>query len=181
MREKVIRTERLNLRPFRAGDVDDVFDIYSGTEVARWLQRPAMTEMSGAAEALARFQSRNERLEWPNGLYAIELTATGKVVGTGLLQPLPSDEKGRVEVGWHLAESAWGNGFATEAGKAMIQAHFEQTQQDAIYAIIMPENVNSRAVAGRLSLLDIREWFSHPIGLELMLFRQTRSEWESAL
>jgi RimJ/RimL family protein N-acetyltransferase len=180
MPDKVIETARLILRPFRAEDAEDLFGIYSGAEVARWLQRPAMTQMSEAEEAVARFQSRHKALARPNGLYAVQVRETGIVVGTGLLQPLPSDQQGRVEVGWHLAESAWGCGYATEAGKAMIQAHFEQTQQEAVYAIIMPENVNSQAVAQRLQLLDIKEWFSHPIGLELMLFRQTRSEWESA-
>ena len=41
---------------------------------------------------------------------------SGALVGAVLLKPLPEAEE--IEVGWHLARAAWGNGYATESGKA---------------------------------------------------------------
>jgi len=62
-------------------------------------------------------------------------------------RPLPD-----VEVGWHLGRFAWGNGYATEAARAMLD-HADQTLKlPIVYAIIDPENVRSMRVTERLGM-----------------------------
>lgn len=62
--------------------------------------------------------------EQPNyGLWAVELRATGQVVGAVLLSPLPGDDTA-VEIGWHLKPVYWGAGYATEAGRGAVALAF---------------------------------------------------------
>jgi RimJ/RimL family protein N-acetyltransferase len=53
------------------------------------------------------------------GLPAVELRATGQVVGAVLLSPLPGDDTA-AEIGWHLNPDYWGAGYATYAGRGAV-------------------------------------------------------------
>ena len=68
------------------------------------------------------------------GLWALEVRATGEFVGfTGLAVPSFSAHfTPAIEVGWRLARSAWGRGYATEAGLAAIAFGFQETDLDEI-------------------------------------------------
>lgn len=54
------------------------------------------------------------------------------------------------EVGWSLARSAWGKGYATEAAGACIDWVFNYLGWEEVIHIIDPENHPSIAVAKRL-------------------------------
>lgn len=56
------------------------------------------------------------------------------------------------ELIYALNQSAWGKGYATEAGRAILDYVFERSSLDAIYATIHPENPNSVHVAEKLGL-----------------------------
>lgn len=57
-----------------------------------------------------------------------------------------------VEVGWRLARDVWGQGLATEGGRASIQHGFGALGLDRIVSIIHPHNVASRRVAEKLDM-----------------------------
>ena len=50
-----------------------------------------------------------------------------------------------VEVGWRLARSAWGKGYATEAGLASIAFGFRDAGLEEIVSFTSAANVRSRA------------------------------------
>jgi RimJ/RimL family protein N-acetyltransferase len=64
--------------------------------------------------------------EWDRhgfGLFALELRATGELIGfTGLAVPefLP-EVMPAVEIGWRLGRPFWGQGLATEAARAALR------------------------------------------------------------
>ena len=82
------------------------------------------------------------------GVWAVEEKATGKVVGRiGLIYP-----KGwpGFELGWTLARSSWGKGYATEGARRALEYAFTEMDRDHVISLIAPANVASIKVAERL-------------------------------
>ncbi len=99
------------------------------------------------------------------GLWALEVRATGEFVGfTGLAVPSFSAHfTPAIEVGWRLARSAWGQGYATEAGLAAIAFGFQETDLDEIVSFTTAANARSRAVMKRIGMThDPADDFDHP-------------------
>jgi RimJ/RimL family protein N-acetyltransferase len=88
------------------------------------------------------------------GLWAATVVATGEVIGfVGVCHPLWFPELAQqVEVGWRLHPKAWGNGYATEAGRAALQSAWSELALERVIAVIDPGNAPSIAVAERLGM-----------------------------
>jgi ribosomal-protein-alanine N-acetyltransferase len=68
-----------------------------------------------------------------------------------------------VEVGWRLARSAWGHGYATEAGRASLAFGFDAVGLEEIVSFTSVANMRSRAVMERLGMThDPGDDFDHP-------------------
>jgi RimJ/RimL family protein N-acetyltransferase len=110
-----IETARLVLRRPRAGDAAAIFAAYaSDPEVTRWLGWPRHRAVADTKGFIAFSDS-----QWaagPAGPYVIEPRGGGPVVGgTGFMFETPY----RAQTGYVLARDAWGQGFATEALRAL--------------------------------------------------------------
>jgi len=84
----------------------------------RWLgsrpRRPVASreQMRGALDRLvARAQEQPAYDRW-----ALELRATGEVVGAIFLSPLPGDDA-EIEIGWHLNPDHWGGRLCDGGGR----------------------------------------------------------------
>ena len=166
---ELLRTGRLLLRNWDESDVAAFFDVYSREEVARWLgahPRKALATVSEAQERLGRWREHERDLPPPFGLWAIVPYAAGtpgQPVGTLLLLPLSDDDgpTDLVEVGWHLHPDFQGNGFATEAARAVLAVAAE-AGMDEVLALTDLDNNASQRVAERLGMTDEGEterWF----------------------
>ncbi len=158
----MLRTERLEIRPWRMAEIDRYFDLYRRPEITRWLSSEPMRDRSEAAERLERGLAR--LAETPRfGSWAIVERDTGVAAGTVLLKPLPNGD-GEIEIGWHLHPDSWGRGYATEAAGAVLARGFAQALSE-IWAVTDPANERSIAVCRRigLRLLGItRRWYEEP-------------------
>lgn len=157
-----LRTARLVLRNWRTTDRAPFAALNADPEVMRHFPSTLTAEQSDqmvdaivARWAVLRF-----------GLWAVERVDTGEFIGfVGLSSPTWSSEP-LVEVGWRLARGHWGNGFATEAGRAVLAFGFAEVQlpQDEIVSFTTVENVRSRRVMERLGMRhDVRRDFDHPL------------------
>ena len=165
MEQVRLRTDRLQLRPWTtsAADLARLTDLYSRAEIARWV---GGTPSVPPAELVARW-GQVHALDDRYGCWAIE-RADSTVAGTVLFKPLP-DGVGEVEVGWHLHPHSWGHGYATEAGRAVIDRGFAAGVPE-VYAVVRPGNHASMAVCARLGMERIgrfRRWYD----VELETFR----------
>jgi RimJ/RimL family protein N-acetyltransferase len=151
----ILRTERLDVRLWRDDEAECVFDIYAREEVAQWLgptPRP-MASLQEAALAVQRWRERHEA-DPRHGLYAIVPRDTGVPAGSVILKVLPDGAglpTGDVEVGWHLHPDAWGHGYATEAGRALVAKAFADGAP-RVHAVVRPGNLRSMAVCERLGM-----------------------------
>lgn len=99
------------------------------------------------------------------GLWALEVRATSEFVGfAGLAVPSFSAHfTPAVEVGWRLTQSAWGQGYATEAGLASVAFGFRDAGLDEIVSFTSAANIRSRAVMDRIGMThDPADDFDHP-------------------
>jgi RimJ/RimL family protein N-acetyltransferase len=187
-------TARLIARDWTAADVAAAFAIYGRDEVARWLgpqPRRPVPSLGNMREGLDRRITQS--LDHPDyGLWALELRATGEVVGAVLLSPLPGGGT-EVEIGWHLNPDYWGAGFATEAGRGAIGLAFgvdmvgddrvgpeiadrpARPVLDSIAAVVDPDNVRSLNVCRRLGMRHLGQT-SQYYGLTLEHFELARTE-----
>jgi RimJ/RimL family protein N-acetyltransferase len=142
-------TDRLRLRQWEDRDVDRLAWIY--TDPGYLEHMPAMDRQATASQ-VARFRERWEEDGFSH--WAVEERATGTLVGRiGLLchhdWPL---EAAPVEVGWTLAPEARGRGFATEGGRASVEAAFAHLDVARLISITTPGNARSRRVMEKLGL-----------------------------
>jgi RimJ/RimL family protein N-acetyltransferase len=161
----LLRTQRLLLRPWTTspGDLARLTDIYQREEITRWV---GGTPSVPPDELVARWAAVSA-LDDRYGCWAIECPDS-EIAGTVLFKPLPNGV-GEVEVGWHLHPDSWGHGYATEAGRAVIERGFAAGVPE-VYAVVRPGNRASMAVCARLGMQPIgryRRWY----GVELETFR----------
>ncbi len=143
-----IETERLRLRPFHDDDVDAYFRVHDTPEVRSSLRLPDTFDRETAWSHLALWNG-----QWTlrrSGQWAVELRSTGEFIGrAGTHLPLRAGWPG-LEVGWTLHPDHWGQGFATEAGRAAVDWAFANHDVDELVSVILAENTASQAVARRL-------------------------------
>ncbi|MFL5822718.1 MAG: GNAT family N-acetyltransferase [Solirubrobacteraceae bacterium] len=145
-----IQTPRLLLRPMTVRDLDDVLELH---------REPTIIEFLGSTTPdLAR-----ERLElceenWRergHDLMAVLERSSGRFLGRMGLRFWP--ELGETEAGWALRRQAWGQGYATEAARTVIDWGFRTLPLGYVTAMIRPDNSRSLSVARRLAMQPIRD------------------------
>jgi ribosomal-protein-alanine N-acetyltransferase len=156
-----LATPRLRLRRWRDADSAPFAALNADPEVMRYF--PRRLTRGESDELIEKLESAIEREGF--GLWALELRAGGEFVGfAGLARPaFEAHFTPTVEVGWRLARSAWGNGYATEAGAASLAFGFERHALDEVVSFTAVANRRSRAVMERLGMSRRSEDdFDHP-------------------
>ena len=181
------RTGRLTARDWSTDDAAAAYAIYGREDVMRWLGPQPRRPVGSLAEMTERIEVMAERAAArPEfGLWPLEVTGTGEVVGAVLLQPLPDGyaaggqppDAGAevVEIGWHLNPDHWGHGYATEAGWGAVTLAFGARDLDRVVAVVEPANGPSLAVCRRLGMTHLGQT-SQYYGLTLELFELVRGQ-----
>jgi RimJ/RimL family protein N-acetyltransferase len=159
VREPSLETPRLKLRRWCEADREPFAAINSDAEVMEHF--PAVLTWRQSDELIEKIEAGFEANGF--GLWALELRASSELIGfTGLAVPgFEAHFTPAVEVGWRLTRSAWGNGYATEAGAAALEFGFERAGLDDSFTTA--SNRRSRAVMERLGMSrDPGDDFDHP-------------------
>lgn len=115
---EVIETDRLRLRPWRLGDVDDVLAYAQDPEWSRFLQALPQPYGRQHAEQFIARQLLLDRVTHP--AWAVE--SQEKVIG-GINVRIDFDNA-MGEIGYSIARTRWNQGICTEAARAVIDAAF---------------------------------------------------------
>lgn len=118
-----LETQRLTVRPFRADDLGDLFEIFGDAETMRNCE-PAY-DLEKTREFLETFCIGR------NGALAAELTDTRKVIGYILFNAL---EAGVYEIGWFFNRGYWRQGYAYESCAAVLQFAFGEMHLHKVMA-----------------------------------------------
>ncbi len=141
-----LETERLLLRPFREADLDAYARICADPEVMRHMGDGQPLSRPDAWRQMAFFLGHWQLRGF--GLWAAEHRATGALIGRiGLHQP---EGWPGLEVGWLLGRAWWGQGLATEGGRAALEHAFHRLGAIHVISVIQPGNAASIRVAEKL-------------------------------
>ena len=168
-----ISTDRLVLRRWRAGDLDPYAALCADPEVMRYIGDGSTMSPAEAEMQIERFEAQWDRYGY--GLWAVETRADGTFIGfAGLARPtfLP-EVMPAVELGWRFAHSAWGQGFATESGRAALRVAFEDAGLDRVIGIVDDGNVASWHVMEKLGFTVERTTVHPRYGTALRVYEKT--------
>lgn len=137
-----IESERLILREFTEDDLPSLVEIASQAHICHWCAdwKDCDTWVDNWYKGIKwRYAIGDPNQEFI--LLAIIKKATGKLIGqinTG--HEFNEELPGELSVGYFIAQEAMGNGYATEAVKAMTRHYFPINPNGFFYAVIQPAN-----------------------------------------
>lgn len=165
---------RLVARPWSVDFADGLHELYSDATITRMLHFEPNETVEQTRAYVAKRVETYKTLPAGMGAWATFVRETDELIGTVMLKPLAD---GKIEVGWHLKQSAWGKGYASEAGRAAIRYGFESLGLDEIYAITLPENQASQKVCVRCGMTHLgRTTDYHDLDLEFFRIRADELE-----
>ena len=143
-------TPRLRLRAWREADLAPFAEMNTDRRVMRLLQGPMTKEESGAS--LGRIQDVWRARGW--GLFVVERREDLSFVGFCGPAPVTFSAafEPKVEIGWRLAHHHWGNGYATEAARRVLDWLFDDLAGPEVVTFTRQENHRSQAVIQRLGM-----------------------------
>ena len=156
----VLETERLVLRRLRPDDLPALSALYRDPVVRRTFPDGTRT-----------LEETREELEWflgghprhPElGLWATVERATGAFLGRCGLLPWTIDGVPEVELAYLIDPERWGEGFGSEAARAIVRHTHEVLGLERLIGLIDPENAASVRVAEKVGLRFERNHVDEP-------------------
>jgi RimJ/RimL family protein N-acetyltransferase len=170
-------TARLRLEPAGPAHARDLWLVQNDDEVAPWYdhEKPTLEQAGRWAAFMGESWQRHGVHKW----LAYD-RVSGEVVGRGGLSRTPVDDDwgqiyaflpaepwvraafevhdpfvahaGWVEIGWALRHEFWGQGYASEIGRAGLSYAFDVLGVQAVVSCTLRHNVRSRAVMERIGM-----------------------------
>lgn len=175
-------TPRLVLRPFRMSDVGRLVVLAGEREIAlNTLNIPHPYERHHGEEWIGSHAGQYERRE--SVTYAITLREGGLLIGAvGLILDEPNEV---AELGYWIGRDHWGQGYAAEAGRALVAWGFERLGLHRVHASHFPRNPASGAVLRKIGMRHegtlrqhVKKWGEH---LDLERYGILRAELEGTV
>ncbi|MFI1165914.1 GNAT family N-acetyltransferase [Streptomyces sp. NPDC020801] len=149
----VVPAERLILTGVRPAAARDLS--LGGDGGFEWVGDGPFRGTREAAGMLAKaYEDGVHRPEW--GMFVLVRRQDGRAVGAIGFHSAP-DEEGRVEIGYDLAESARGHGYATEALRALSAWALARDDVRQLFATVERDNGPSHRVVARAGFVRVSE------------------------
>lgn len=178
MNRPELETERLTLRLFQKEDAPVVQRLASAYEVAlNTLTIPHPYPEGAAAQWIEWNEKAFDERKMVN--LAIVVRETGEIAGSIGLVMKPEHDK--AEIGYWIGVPYWNRGYATEAGKALIDYGFREWNLNRIDAGHFDRNPSSGRVMQKLGMKyegtlrqSIKKWDDY---LDVEYYAILRSDW----
>ncbi len=143
-----LSTNRLRLRPLCPDDKDALLRVYTHPLVEAWIGPHSPARVAEEIDYQVAAQAERGYSVW-----AVERRADDCLLGDCGLQPL--EHRGpEVELGYDLHPDVWGQGLATEAATAVVEAALGPLGLERLVAVVKPANAASRRVLEKAGLRD---------------------------
>lgn len=150
MKHLSLTTERLVLREFDELDWQAVHEYASDPEVVRYMEWGPNTEDESRnfiRQAIAYQQEQPRR----NYEFAVVLKARDRLIGgCGIHVSNPDSREGWI--GYCFNRHFWGQGYATEAARALLTFGFDRLKLHRVFATCDPANIVSISVLEKIGM-----------------------------
>ncbi len=145
----ILQTARLRLRPFAEADAEALFALHSDALVLRYWDSPPWTEPARAEQFLATCEQMAS--DGTGVRLAVDASEGGFLGWISLTRWNPDFRS--AALGYCFAEPAWGQGFATEAGDALLRWAFSTLDLNRVQAETDTRNAASARVLEKLGFV----------------------------
>lgn len=152
MIEPIFTTERLLVRHFAPADLDDFAALCADPLVMRYVGDGTTLPRAEVERWIDVCQVKYAARGY--GTSAVFTRAHGQFIGYCGVVRAPENDFDELIYVYH--QRAWGQGYATEVGRAMLGYVFARSSLAEIYATIDPDNAASLHVAARLGFRFLR-------------------------
>ncbi len=150
-----LETPRFLIRQWKVEDAEALWNVMADPRVHQYTGDQPWSLERATKYIQFMLEKDFRTLEMFHG--ACVLKSTGEIIGfTGLNPYLPKQP----ELEWQFGVPFWGNGYATEIGRAVIAAAFATTDIERIYGMVNPQNKASMRVMEKIGMtcLGLREF-----------------------
>lgn len=153
--EIILKTKRIYLRKFKSTEIDLLFQLDSDPEVMKFITLGNPRNIKEIKDVsmpriLKSYSSGDEY-----GIFCAQLLKNNEFIGWFQFE---FDKKSdAIEIGWRLKKNAWGNGFATEIAKALVEKGLKMNKK--IFAEAMNDNTASINVMKKSGLKFVTEFW----------------------
>ena len=152
-----LETERMLLRRFTIDDVDALLALDSDPLVRRFVEDGEPVNREEAVSTIEHFLGYYERSDI-FGFWAAVEKHSGRFLGWFHFRPRGDAAPDEPELGYRLVSSAWGQGYATEGSRALIDKGFESPAVSRVVAETMAVHTASRRVMEKAGMRLVRSF-----------------------
>lgn len=143
-KQRTLETDRLILRPITLADAEDLFEYASDPENTKHTF-PTHQSIEETQWVIA-----NLFMTSPLGNFAIELKENGKMIGTCDLRVNEGEKS--AELAYAINKKYWGNGYAPEAAKRLLELAFNDLKIERLWAKFSSQNPASGRVMEKIGM-----------------------------
>ncbi|WP_147819614.1 GNAT family N-acetyltransferase [Salidesulfovibrio onnuriiensis] len=157
-----LKSERMGFRCWGMEDLDLAVSLWGDPEVTRFIDARGELRKDLVRERLEQEILRHKESGvqyWP--IFRLE---DGEFVGCCGLRS-HDRERAVLEIGFHIRRAHWGQGYATEAARAVIAYAFGSLGASALFAGHNPANTASARLLEKLGFVYTHDEFYPPTGL----------------
>jgi ribosomal-protein-alanine N-acetyltransferase len=170
-----LASARLVLRPQRVDDAEALFAAYGDVELMRYWSHAPHAAVAETHDYLAERVGKGDWRTW-------SVTLTGDDTAIGLVAAGPR-RPGVIEIGYLIARTHWGHGYAREAVSSVLDRLFHEEGARRVFADTDPDNLGSNRLLEALGFtLEGRlraEWETHIGVRDTNLWGLLASEWSA--
>ena len=173
-------SRRLVIRRFASGDAETLASYRSDTEVACYQDWVCPYPLSEARNFIASLHHLAPGTPGTWFQFAVNLASSGTLIGDVGLRTCKADSR-QAELGFTFAGVHQGQGYATEAVRAVVQYGFERLAMHRVFSWTDARNLRAQRLLERLGFRregELREstWFKGAWATAL-LYAHLASEW----
>jgi RimJ/RimL family protein N-acetyltransferase len=176
-----LTTERLILREFKQSDWPDILDYQSDPLYLRYYDWKDRTP-EAVQDFVAMFLTQQQEQPRIKFQLAVVLQSNRQLIGTCGIRMKSADAR-EGDIGYELSPKHWGQGYATEAARAIVSFGFTKLKLHRIWSWCIAENVGSAHVLQKLGMqpegrLRENEYYKGRYW-DTLLFAMLDYEWNS--
>lgn len=160
---KIAASNRLSFTLLSEQDAGLLFEVDQDQEVMRYLNGGKLTTMQSIVDVFIPRMMQYRSPAQGYGIWQVRRLEDNAYIGWVLIRPMgfntATPSRDDVELGWRFKRPFWGQGYASEAARAIADAVLENNSNVRfLSAIAVPDNAGSIGVMRKLGMQFVKRF-----------------------